>query len=63
MPTSWHFSQEPARYKPIACKVCKTCWFDLRAGRCVYGGPFAGFKTVNGRPLTEAAVLDSKGDQ
>lgn len=46
-----HHTMDPyRRAKTIRCEVCHTCrWADpMRIARCVYGGPYDGYQTLNG---------------
>lgn len=44
----WSFADEPRRYKPFKCAVCRKCYFDLVTNRCVYGGPYEGYLMPDG---------------
>jgi hypothetical protein len=32
--------------EPAKCPCCEKCWRDPRTGRCMCGGPFAGYVNV-----------------
>lgn len=37
-----------AGWVPVTCPVCTECLCDPRNGRCMYGGPFKGWRGVAG---------------
>lgn len=38
---------QPPYTKPTKCAVCEKCWMDPATGRCMCGGPFAGYQHIN----------------
>lgn len=45
---------DPEKYEPWQCAVCRRCWRHVQTGRCPYGGPFEGV----GWPRPAEAVRD-----
>ena len=40
----WGAAMQPPHIKPTKCAVCQKCWMDPATGRCMCGGPFAGYQ-------------------
>ena len=48
---------DKSRYQPTSCPVCKECIFDTKWGKCVFDGPFTGYKVIE-EPTVEQAPID-----
>jgi len=35
------------RYVPVRCGVCEACWYDRNLGRCLYLGPYKGYRRLS----------------
>lgn len=43
-------AEKPSPYtERTSCACCKACWRDPKTGRCMHGGPFAGYTTNEGK--------------